>query len=308
MLRRTHLSFLIPLLGLFAFSCASTGKASEDPEQSDRYIQRFTGDADKNTGLILTELDGALSQWAKLTAVGDKRKDGQRVHALRQGLNYQANKHYDMLASELEAGPVRNRQIAAMALGFSSQEGTLSALLNALNDLDERVEINALLGLSVLEDPLTPMSELTSRMSDHTNPQARAMAASAVLTCLQAGADGGQVLEHARRGLNDEEPVVRVKSTLILAEMRNADSIPAISDLLYDEVPLVVRAARYSIAHIGMTDDHARGDAARALTSSLERVGEAREEVKLMAHLKLLSSIDHGDKIEDWVTWAKGLP
>ena len=308
MLRRTRLSVLLPLFGLLAVGCASTSKGSDDAEEPEKYVQRVTGTKKKGTGLVLTEFDNMLNLWSNLTAVGDAEQDRGRANALREDLHYRANKYHDMLASELEVGPVRNRMIAAMALGFSNRDETLSTLLNALQDEDERVEINAMIGLSILEDPQTPLSELTTRMSDHSNPQARAMASSAILKCLKAGADGIGVLEHARRGLNDEEPVVRVNSCLILAEMRNADSIPAIADLLYDDVPLVVRAARYSTAYIAIHDDHARGEAARALTQAMEREEETKEQQKIMLYLKKISTIDHGDKVEDWSAWADGLP
>jgi HEAT repeat protein len=310
MLRRTLLSR--PLLACLVLStclgCASTGKSSEQSTEDDRYVQRVATDAQKNSGMILTELDGALKLWANLTATGDKSKDGQRVNALEEDLRYRAGKNFDLLASELEVGPTRNRMIAAMAIGFSGRSEALSILLNALEDPDDRVEINALIGLSQLQSPNTPLSEITLRMSEDPNPEVRAMASSALVYCLQAGADGSDVLGHARRGLNDEEPVVRMNSALVLGELKNAESIPAISDLLYDEVPLVVRAARHSLTYIGIHDDHARGEAARALTAALLKAPDRKEEKTLILYLQKLSNINHGDKVEDWVSWADGMP
>jgi len=212
------------------------------------------------------------------------------------------------LTSELETGPVRNRMVAAMALGFSNNPEALSVLLAALEDVDDRVEINALIGLSVLASKDTPLSLLTYRMREHDNPQARAMASSAVVYCVAAGATCEDVKSTARLGLIDSEPVVRTRSSLILAELQDSDSVESIAALLYDEIPLVRRAARQSITQLGMRDDHVRGDAARALATALSRADTDADETNLILYLRKLSNINHGDDVTEWVDWANQMP
>ena len=52
--------------------------------------------------------------------------------------------------------------IAAAALGFTRDPEVLSPLLDALEDPDPRLVGNALLGLTILEDPNTPTERIAS--------------------------------------------------------------------------------------------------------------------------------------------------
>lgn len=259
-------------------------------------------------GLVISKLDNSLRQWSSLAATGDKDKDGRRGLAIQEELRHRSRKYYWMLVKQLETGPVRNRMVCAMALGFTNNPDALSVLVAALEDRDERVEINALIGLSVLASKDTPLSVLTYRMKEHENPQARAMASSAVVYCLQAGAVGENVKDAARLGLIDPEPVVRTRSALILAEIDDGESIETLSGLLYDEMPLVRRAARQSLTHLGMTDDHFRGDAARALATALIKADNDADETSLILYLRKLSRINHGDDAQEWMSWADQMP
>lgn len=309
MLRRSHalalsLSFL--LAGLTS-GCLSSNAKPEDSGPRN-YTARVTDSENYSVGLIISKLDASLRQWSALAATGDKDKDGRRGLAIKEELRHRSRKYYWTLVEQLETGPVRNRMVCAMALGFSNNPDALSVLISALDDTDQRVEINALIGISVLASEDTPLSVLTSRMKEHSNPQARAMASSALVYCLQAGAVGENIKDAGRLGLTDSEPIVRMRSALILAEVGDGESIDTLSGLLYDEVPLVRRAARQSLTHLGMTDDHFRGDAARALATALTKADNNADETSLILYLQKLSRINHGDDADEWMSWANQMP
>ncbi len=295
------------LLGCLGPSCASSGKNSTD-DGPQHYMKRVADVEEQNTGFILAELDGSMKQWSGLAALGDKDKDGHKARAIEEELRHRSRKNFFLLTKELESGPVRNRMISAMALGFSNAPEALPALLSALEDPDERVEINALTALSQLASKDTPLGLLAVRMTDHKNTKARAMASSAIIHCLRAKAVGENLEGTARLGLIDDEPLVRTNCALILAELRDSDSIESLERLLYDETPIVRRAARGSITFLGMNEDRVRGKAARALASSLDNAESNSDEANIILHLQKLSSINHGKEASDWLEWANQMP
>lgn len=309
---KTPLLLALPLC-LSLAACASGGakKSMTDREfevESGDYVERQVEGEPKNAGKILAEFDGKMRAWSGLTAVGDDTKDGPRATGLFQDLKFRANRHLQLLIDELQFGVTKNRIIAAMAVGFSGSDEALSPLLAALEDADERVEINALIGLYILRSKDTPLGVLTDRMTSHPNPTVRHMAADALAYCVQEGATGDGLVVAAHKGLIDEEPMVRARSALLLAELVDAESIDLISDLLYDEVQIVKQAARQSITYIGLNDDQAKGDAARALGSALSKAESKRDEKKLILYMQTLSTINLGDDVDEWLRWANDQP
>ena len=201
-------------------------------------------------------------------------------------------------------------QTAAMALGFSSDERALSPLLNALSDSNPTVVQNALTGIGLLARPETPTDALTDFLVNHPDPWTRNNAAFA-LQCIVAARPSDQadpeLASDCRDALIDEEPGVRAQCASVLGILRDPEAIQPLSDLLYDDVNLVSAAAATSLSHIGRHEMKSKGEAARELVESLDRLDQKRREV-VLRELTLLSERNYGDKTEDWMEWAARLP
>jgi len=140
------------------------------------------------------------------------------------------------------------------------------------------------------------------------NPKTRWSAADCALSLIAAGADGQALRDPARAGLTDaEEPVVRTQSALILALTGDTESIEALGDLLYDEVPLVSVSAAKSLAYLGGKHPSAAGPAARALFAALSG-GDRALQLRVHPSLVQLSRRDYDLDLDQWEQWVKRLP
>ena len=299
-------ALLLALAGLP--SCASSG-SGKDGESDEKFERRIAMPTEEETvGKLMTDLNGSLALWSNLTMTGDATRDERRTMALTHDLRYRTNKYKELLIEQLTFGPTPNRIVSAMALGFTEDPEVLGPLLAALEDSEERVESNALIGIAVLETGDTPTGCLTDRILDHPNEYVRGMAAYALLYVLRAGATGEGISEAALVGLGDASPIVRSQSLLVLAEIVHGDDIESIADLLYDDERFVRKAAMRALSWIGQQDDHVRGKSARALTAALAKSKSSRDKQALTANLMKLSSRNHGDDVAEWLNWANGLP
>ena len=243
---------------------------------------------------------------------GKASDDLTRLDLLEATLRRDVQKNHTLLVDQLQTGPLVNRQVAAAALGFSDDPRALGPLLGALQDSNQDVVANALLGLSALRSPKTQVGGIASLFADRTQPVNVRSNAGRALRTLQLGGLSGtprdQVIDAARLALGDEEPSVRVHGSLILAELVDTEAIQRLSLLLTDSSPLVARAASRSIARIGSVDTSLKGQAARALTAHIDRVDRRAVRKSLIDDLQRLAKRNYGEDTDAWLEYAHRLP
>ena len=266
----------------------------------------------RNAGLVIAEIDKSLRAWNNFVLDGKPSNDLTRLDLLETTMRRQVQKYHTLLVDQLQTGPLVNRQVAAAALGFSDDPRALGPLLGALQDANEDVVANALLGLSTLGSPKTEVGSIASLFSDQDKPlNVRSNAGRALRSLRLSGIEGAsrdQVIDAARLALGDEEASVRVHGSLILAAVVDTEAIQRLTLLLTDESPLVARAASRSIARIGSIDDSLKGRAARSLTASIDRVDRKAVRKALLDDLQRMAQVNYGDDTDAWLKYAHNLP
>ena len=259
-------------------------------------------------GAYLAELDKSMRAWTNLTLTAQTRNDRTKASMLQQDLIRRVDARKLELVDALETGPPRNRAIAAGALGFSSTHDIQGPLIVALTDKDESVVQNACLSLALQQEVNTPLAPLLEVMQGNLNGLARANAAYAIRTILEAGAPSNEdVVKASRRGLLDIEPFVQAQSTLILALAEDGESVPDLGEMLGGESPLVIGAAIQSLLALGRGDPKLLGPTARALVGGLTTAPVDMRPAVLRA-LGLLSGHSYGTDTKAWNEWAQRLP
>jgi len=292
---------LFPLLG----ACSTTPE-DEGPIE----VRQFGPDTrtEASIGKYLADLSNAMTAWMNITLDASNERERSTKWGLETNLRESVRLRQGEILAELEAGPPQNRVIAAAALGFSEDPAVLSPLLAALDDRDPKVVSNALLGLTLLASPETPLPRIGELLRHGEDSKLRWSAANCSRTLIQAGADGSVILDDLRAGLTDlEEPVVRSQCALSLALLEDLDSIEALGGAVYDAVPLVSRAAAQGLVHLGRTVDTCKGEVARILVGALLD-GDRELRVRVHRSLRELSGHDYGLDEEEWVKWSERLP
>lgn len=313
---RSHPRFVAALtLALatgFTASCASTPESvTGTPISSAEPITKDRSD-NRATGLALAEFDRSIRAWNTLALTGNRAKDSARMGYLEESITHQAKFKMDTLIEQLESGPLVNRRIAAAALGFSDKDDALSPLLNALEDPDDQVVANALLGLSILGNPKTPIGGISRLFADRSqsvevrNNAGRTLRATSPNSLDESSRN--LVIEAARTAIGDEEPSVVVHAVLLLAELQDSASLKRIALRLDDPSPLVGCAASRALAYIGSIDDRSKGPATRALVASLKRVDARSVRPSVYKDLQNLSQVNYGDDLDAWIRYAANLP
>lgn len=304
-------------------SCASGGRGDSSIGRADGPSVKVAGPTEvepytpltteqQAIGFALAELDGSIQKWNSMVLTGNEVKDGQRVQYLEEAIRYRAQESFEGLVEQVETGPVINRQIAATALGFTGTADALAPLLAALLDRDDQVVANALLGLSVLGHPETPVENIASKMSDRSQPTNVRVNAGRALRAIRVAHLQGEaraaVTGAARSGLGDEEPGVVMNSALLLAELMDADSILALSERLPHPSSNVARAASRSLAYLGSVEITAKGPVVRALVASLPHVDPRAVRPYVFQDLQRLAGKNYGEDVELWLKYANSLP
>lgn len=264
----------------------------------------------ESIGDLLMEIDGILRAWNN-TKLEVQRDGGRKQRALEAELERITAWRFEDLVGELEFGAPRNRQIAALALGFSDDPAALGALLPGLDDDRESVVQNCLLGLGVLADPETPVEPLVRALERSADRITRNNAVYALLRLADTDAERltrPDVAEALRSSLRDPEAGVRAQAAAALKLVGSEDELEDLGDLLHDDPPLVASAALRAIGAIGRRQDTARGRASRLVFETwAEGTGSLRSEARLEM-LMLSSGLDYGENVEDWRSWAYRLP
>lgn len=314
-----HMRPLPYLCLLLTVACASTGKKGASPDTepvipTDKWenveawkVSNPNENRVKSKGYLLSEMDGMVTAWNNLLLGARKGADQQRFRVLDEKISHRAAKDLRLFLEELETGPTRNRQVSAMALGFSRSNRAVAPLLAALEDSQSTVRANAAFALGLLRMSDTPLGGLIA-MLNAQEANERSSASWAVSELIKAGADGTLALEAARHGLFDTEPSVQVHCVLILARLGDNQSLGDMGLMLHSERLLVLRAASRAITKLGLSDPHSKGRAARILTAALLENKEGPRRSSLLRDLQLLSKSNYGDEDEAWIKWANRLP
>jgi HEAT repeat protein len=304
------LSRRTPAIGLLLLSAACSSTDKSDSGLQEVEIQEIDPIAiveeDVPIGMFLADVDRALRAWTNLTHTANTPEERRQARQLEMVLRHSTAKRADELIQQLETGPPRNRVRAASALGFSGKEAALSPLLAALSDASLDVVHNALLGLALLANPDTPVDQICKLMETSTDPHTRSNAAYALRNIAEAGGDAEGAVNSARLALVDPEPMVRVQAALILGLAADPRSIKPLADAIYDEIPLVGKAAVEALVLIAADDGTNRGPVARALVRALETSSDTKPYVRRA--LIEVADRDYGREVSDWNKWAQGLP
>lgn len=310
---------LVTALALAALALAACESTPEAPDTSASTAFGTSGapqkpigatsssDADRSLGKYMADLDALIRAWMDKTWTAASREDRQKQDQLELHLETQAKRGKEELLTQLETGPVKNRIIAATALGFTRDPAVLSPLVAALDDPDLDVEQNALIGLSLLLDPDTPLEPILVRLRSGTEPALRASAAYCLRCLVETGARAEGTEGAARAGLVDPDPIVRSQCALVLAVLLDGEALENLGFLLSDDVELVAAAAARAIAYLGKEVPELKGKAARALTDPLEKADERRRSV-LLRNLVAMAEKSYGDDLEAWSDWSHRLP
>lgn len=286
-------------------ACQSATKDLEEPK-TEPFVP--LPDEDPATiGFLMTQLDKSIQRWSELKLTGDDPKEARTLDALETNLQERTRKRREDLVAVLESGPPLNREIAAVALGFTHDPTVLSPLLAALSEGEPALAQKALLGIGVLGLAETPTAQISHMMVRDPDPWTRNNAAFALQRVAAAGGRTPEVAESARAGLADEEPGVRAQCASVLGILEDEAAVEQLGHLIYDDVNLVAAAAITSLARIGRFQLQSKGQVARYLADALERVGSQRRE-QVLRGLVLLSDKNLGGDSEDWKEWAYRLP
>ncbi len=314
----------LALAAALLLGCSSTGGGGAEepnpdassvewigPEGREAYDPEAIKDRRK-AGLLLAELDKSMRAWNNIVLDGKASQDLTRLDLLESTLRHETKTNHALLVDQLQSGPPINRQIAAAALGFSDNPKSLAPLLGALQDSNDDVVANALLGLSTLRSPKTQVGSIASLFTDKSRPINIRSNAGRTLRSLPLGSldeeSRQRVIEAARLALGDDEASVRVHGCLLLAEVVDTEAIQRLSVLLMDQATLVARAASRSIARIGSIDTKFKGQAARALTAHIDEVDRDNVRSALLDDLQRMAQVNYGDDTEAWLKYAHKLP
>ena len=295
-----------------ALPLTACGSTPDEPE-SEPYVPPEE-QAEPSVGYYLTDLDNQLRAWTNLKLDASTNRERRVLRGLERELTQVTARRQDDLLAQLDSSFPRNRAVAAVALGFTGDDAVVSPLLNALSDPDPGVVNNALVGLGVLGSPDTPLARLCYILNTDPDPWTRNNAAYAMQSVIYASvADRGEppaddcARESCRDALIDNEPGVRAQAAGVLGILVDEQSVQSLGDMLYDEVPLVSKAAAASLANIGLKRMESKGSVARLLVEALERVDPKHRDY-ILAQMRHIAADDYGDDTDLWVEWAYRLP
>ena len=315
---------LLPLTlpTLLVVGCSSPQEEKPEPI-FDNAVVAETFDVDKDVASLFLQLDKALIAWNKLTLEADDPREAQKAQAIREDITFKSTRYQSDLIKALESGPPFQRQIAALALGFSEVKSLpsdardperahrvspLIPLQAALDDPVPAVVSNAVLGIGLQASASTPTERLITLLATSEDTTLRSNASWTLKRLADAGAPMPGILPVARRALSDQEPGVRSQCALILARHQDPDSVESLAGLLRDEYNAPAFAAARGLAYIGSRNDRLRGACARALVGGLQ---DTRSEVQdaVLSNLIALSERNFGKHaIAEWQRWASRLP
>lgn len=277
-------------------------------------------------GAFLGEVGVRVEAWTAARLNGDE----ERERLLRQVLQFECSKRQRELVDQLQTGPVRNRSLAAVGLGFTNRRSVLQAdlttievdsgaealgpLLGAISDPDPEVSANALMGLGILARPETPLGPLCAMLVGAEEPWRRGNAAFALSAILEASDEEAIDPERAAlareaclRALSDSDLSVRAQCAASLGIVGDGESLAFLGDALDDDVALVGQAAGTALVRLARAEPTWKGRVGRLLAARLDLVRPTRRDTVIYA-LVLLAGRHLGEDAEVWQDWARNLP
>ncbi len=314
----------ILVTGLLLGACASSG-SNDSKDKEPVPIRAYSPEMLKgsgSSGAVLLDIDTSLKAWHQLLLTAKDETDARTARALEEDLAYKSTKHQALLIEQLESGGITNRRVAAMALGFTRGNVSMTAtdlsrskvrdplpvLLAALEDPEAKVAANAAFAVGLLAAPKTPTGGLVHMLEFSQATEARTNAAWALKQLVDKGTDPVPLIPAARRGLHTDLPGVRSTCALILAAALDLDAMDDLALQLYDDENLPAVAAAQALGYIGSRDDSAYGSSARALTAALPKVRKHVRE-RILTVLSQMGERNYGpDNDEAWIEWAHKIP
>ena len=254
-------------------------------------------------GAFLAEIDQRARAWNNLKLTAATSTDRQRLAALEREVVELARKRVDDLIEELQQGPLRNRSIAAMGLGFSRDPRGIGPLLAALVDPEDAVVENALVALGFQASKDTELAPLAALLETSSNERLRINAAYALQRTIAAGARDPEILPALRGALADPEGGVRASAALSLSVHGDGESVDAFGDMLFDRVNFAALAAASALARVGNEVPATRSKAARYLADAYGKSSGARRRT-LQRELIVLSGMNLGEDAAAGRDWA----
>jgi len=283
---------------------SAAGKGEGGPEP---YVSGIVPNEQVPIGQFLAELDRDIGLWTDLTLTARSDKERRKTTSLQAALKDSTTRRTDELIEQLEGGSTQNRIRAAGALGFTQSPAAQSPLLAALHDDSPDVVCNALLGLTLLEMPDTPVDTIANLFESSPDAQIRANAGYAIRSIVEAGGQPTpQITRATQLGLIDTDPFVRTHSALIAGLIGDLDSLAALSDMLGDEAELVSLSAARGLLLIAKAHPKAKPQVAVALAQGMQNASRPQRN-SLRRALVELSGQNLGENPEAWTAWAKGL-
>lgn len=300
-------SLAASLLALGVVACATTSSSQDLPAGEPGTPIGHTPLPDAELGKYLGDLSNAISDWVQKTWSASSGEDARKQDLLGTWISENAHRRKAELVRELETGPLRNRIVAAAALGFTRDPEMLSPLLAALHDANDKVRGNALLGLTLLQSPDTPAGMICEILAREPDSKLRWSAVYCLRSLAEVGVEDPCMRRSGRLALSDGEPMVRSQAALLLGHLGDVESIPQIAALLYDSFPLVSSAASRAIAGLGRRHPEHKGDAARALVQAMDE-GDRTLRNRILGDLIALSGHNYALDVARWKEWATRLP
>lgn len=296
---------LLVLLGLCA--CTSSGRADDAPAGETRPFVPLPDEGPEPIGYFLVRFDRSLSAWSEGKLAAANPREQSALTALERDMRQRATKRKDELLRELESGAPANRRIAAAALGFSGDPAVLGPMLTALSDSDAELVQKSLLGIGILADKDTPLTEVLHLLENARDAWTRNNAAFALLEIARAGRRSDELREGAARALTDEEAGVRAQCATILGVVSDESSVALLAPLLHDDANLVALAAAISLSSLGRAHPRQKGSVARHIVAALDDVRADRRN-QLLGSLRWMAENDLGEDTRAWREWAAKLP
>ena len=218
---------------------------------------------------LFTTLDQNLRSWRTLTSSGDLLKRFQ-IESLEEAMTRHVYLNFDTILAELDGGDPEYRRIAAASLGFSvipapdepggdpkfSQvhERAVQPLIQTLDEGDDALTQNALLALSRIASPVTPIELVLEILLTHHDENVRANAALALVKVLQPH-HADVALSTLYAALQDESAKVRLHTVSALGTLHQAKSVDQVLGVFTsDDSPLVRANAARVLGQLGQEE------------------------------------------------------
>jgi len=300
------------VLFLAVAACNSSGQQNvpDAPDREIRPIEELVEATKKpdSIGKFLVDVSSAITAWNNLTLAATTEAEKSRARLVETHLSTVTHQRRAELITELEKGPLNNRQVAATALGFTHDVEAQSPLIAALADPHDEVVGNALLGLWLLGRADTPLDKICPLLGNMNSEKVRSNAALLMASLTEKGARDACVLPSARIAVLDTSASVRTHAVYILANCADADSLQALLDRLYDDTTIVVSAAGRALTYLARQEPRVKGPAARGLVKCWIAARDEAKKSAMFRNMVDMAAANFGSDEKEWAKWADRLP